>query len=208
MSTYCQMQPFSQFDASWNIDCLPLNRSWGLRLQFLDKSSDVKIEKFRKKLFLPMKGVQSGYNFDKCLETNSGNIAKEIYHIATSSTIVQLSIFSNLFHKRFKKKPYLESLLETLQWYYIAMEEYPNQYHLFSAVENLYCVRCSWCHQPVTSANYIDNTFMKAAICAPLGARAYPWILSKYFLTVRPCVRPSIRPSVPLQISVGCVYFV
>jgi hypothetical protein len=26
---------------------------------------------------------------------------------------------------------------------------------------------------------------------APLGARAYPWILSKYFQPVRPCKRPS-----------------
>ncbi len=39
---------------------------------------------------------------------------------------------------------------------------------------------------------------------APLGARAYPWILSKYFLCVCACV----RVSVPLQISAGCVYFV
>ena len=54
------------------------------------------------------------------------------------------------------------------------------------------------------------------AIHAPLGARAYPWILSEYFLSVRPsvhpCVRPSmracVRASVPLQISVECVYFV
>ncbi len=51
---------------------------------------------------------------------------------------------------------------------------------------------------------------------APLGARAYPLILSKYFLficlSVRPSMRPSmrgcVRASVPLQISVGCVYFV
>jgi hypothetical protein len=108
-----------------------------------------------------MKGVQSGYNFDKCLETNSGKIAKEIYCIATSSTIVPWSIFSNLSHKRFKKKPYLESTLEVLQQYYIAIIEYP-KYHLFSGDENLYCVRCSRCHQPVTSANYIDFTLMKA----------------------------------------------
>jgi hypothetical protein len=29
---------------------------------------------------------------------------------------------------------------------------------------------------------------------APLGARAYPWILSKYFVCVHPSVRASIRP--------------
>ncbi len=128
----------------------------------LDKSSDVKIETFLKKVFLPKKGIQSGYNFDKCLETNSCDIVKETYCNATSSTIVPLSTFSNLFHKRFKKKPYLESTLKILQRYYIAMEEYPNQYHLFSGDENLYCLRCSRCHQPVTFADYIDFTLMKA----------------------------------------------
>ncbi len=51
-------------------------------------------------------------------------------------------------------------------------------------------------------------SFSKRRIRAPLGARAYPWILSKYFLTVRASVRPSVCASVPLQISVGCVYFV
>ncbi len=39
------------------------------------------------------------------------------------------------------------------------------------------------------------------SVRAPLGVRAYPWILSKYF-------RPSVCPSAPLHISVGCVYFV
>ncbi len=41
-------------------------------------------------------------------------------------------------------------------------------------------------------------------LSAPLGARAYPWILSKYFPSVHPCM----RPPVPLQISIGCVYCV
>ncbi len=31
-------------------------------------------------------------------------------------------------------------------------------------------------------------------IRAPLGARAYPWIMSKYFLCVRACVRPCLCP--------------
>jgi hypothetical protein len=130
---------------------------------------------FPKKLFLPKKGVQSGYNFDKCLETNSGNIAKEIYCIATSSTSAQLSIFTYLFHKRFKKKPYLESMLEILQQYYIPMEGYHNQYHLFSGDENLCCMRCSRCHQPVTSADYIDYTLMKAPV-----AMLHHWGLARH----------------------------
>ncbi len=44
------------------------------------------------------------------------------------------------------------------------------------------------------------NLYWSCWIHAPLGARAYPWILSKYF--------PCVCASVPLQISVGGVYCV
>ncbi len=47
---------------------------------------------------------------------------------------------------------------------------------------------------------YMFSLKSPSNIHAPLGARAYPWILSKYF--------PSVCVSVPLQISAGCVYCV
>ena len=77
--------------------------------------------------------------------------------------------------KCFKKKTYLKCTLEILQQYYIAMEEHPNQYHLFSGDENLYCVRCSRCHQPVTFVDYIDFTLMKAPI-----AMLHHWGLARH----------------------------
>jgi hypothetical protein len=55
-------------------------------------------------------------------------------------------------------------MLEILQQYCIAMEEYPNQCHLFLGDEILSCVRCSRCHQPVAYVDYIDFTLMKAPI--------------------------------------------
>ena len=46
----------------------------------------------------------------------------------------------------------------------------------------------------------------KKPIRAPLGARAYPWILSKYFLCVRACVRPCVCP--PTDKSRVCIFCV
>jgi hypothetical protein len=42
----------------------------------------------------------------------------------------------------------------------------------------------------------------------PKEQELIPEYMSKYFPSVRPSVRPCVRESVPLQISVGCVYFV
>ncbi len=48
-----------------------------------------------------------------------------------------------------------------------------------------------------TDRHYLFN--IAEEIHAPLGARAYPIILSKYFLSVRPSVRPSVRACVRLS---------
>ncbi len=50
--------------------------------------------------------------------------------------------------------------------------------------------RIDW--EIVAVAHYTPNII--DLIRAPLGARAYPWILSKYFLCVRACVRPCMCP--------------
>ncbi len=43
-------------------------------------------------------------------------------------------------------------------------------------------------------------------IRASLGARVYPWILSKYFLCVRACVRPCVcRPTDKRRVCIFCV---
>jgi hypothetical protein len=47
--------------------------------------------------------------------------------------------------------------------------------------------------QKLTIRIELANDFFswKSVARAPLGARAYSWILSKYFPSIRPCVRPS-----------------
>jgi len=62
--------------------------------------------------------------------------------------------------------------------------------------------------QSTRTEQWYSSAKQSQGIRAPHGARAYPWILSKYFPSVRLFVRASVRASVPLQISVGCVYYV
>jgi hypothetical protein len=45
----------------------------------------------------------------------------EIVAIALSATQIPLSIFTNLFHKRFEKHSMLESALKILQQFYVQM---------------------------------------------------------------------------------------
>ena len=52
------------------------------------------------------------------------------------------------------------------------------------------------CHTAAGGQNLITTVITLTFIRAPHGARAYPWILSKYFPSVSPCVRASVRPSV------------
>ncbi len=55
----------------------------------------------------------------------------EIVAITLSATQITLSIFTNLFHKRFKKHSMWESTLEILQQFYIQMEIEPDDFHFF-----------------------------------------------------------------------------
>jgi hypothetical protein len=61
----------------------------------------------------------------------------EIVAIASSATQIPLSIFTNLFEKRFEKHSMLESTLEILQQFYIQMEIEPDVFHLFPGYSSL-----------------------------------------------------------------------
>jgi hypothetical protein len=52
-------------------------------------------------------------------EKSKHHLINEIGDIALSATQIPLSIFTNLFHKRFEKHSMLESMLEILQQFYI-----------------------------------------------------------------------------------------
>ncbi len=52
----------------------------------------------------------------------------------------------------------------------------------------------------------ISAPFRWNAIPAPLGARVYPWILSKYFLCIRACIHPCVCP--PKDKRTVCIFCV
>jgi hypothetical protein len=62
----------------------------------------------------------------------------EVADIYLSATQILLSIFTNLFHKRFEKHSMLESTLEILQQFYIQMETEPHDFLLFPGDSSLY----------------------------------------------------------------------
>ncbi len=63
----------------------------------------------------------------------------------------------------------------------------------FTVVSSVFCLLTA-----VVPSSVPNDCFrcLDSLIPAPLGARAYPWILSKYFLSVRPSVHLSVCPSV------------
>jgi hypothetical protein len=66
------------------------------------------------------------------------SLVDQIVAIALSATQIPLSIFKNLFHKRFQKHSMLESTLEILQQFYIQMETEPHDFLLFLGDFSLY----------------------------------------------------------------------
>jgi hypothetical protein len=88
-------------------------------------------------------------------EKNKHQFIKEIGDIAFFATQIPLSIFNNLFHKRFKKHSMLESMLEILQQFYIQMETEPDEFAVFFGDLSTHTLRCIRCGQPVSLAGSI-----------------------------------------------------
>jgi hypothetical protein len=99
----------------------------------------------------------------------------EIVAIPLSATQIPLSIFTNLFHKRFEKHSMLESTLEILQQFYIQMEIESDDFHLFPGDSSLFNLRCVRCCKPVTVAGSIGRTLLHAPT-----AMLYHWDMIQF----------------------------
>ncbi len=86
----------------------------------------------------------------------------KIIDISLDATQIPLSIFTNLFHKRFEKHSLLESMLEILQQFYIQMETELHDFLLFPGDYSLCTLRCMRCGQPVTLYGSIGQTLLHA----------------------------------------------
>ena len=95
----------------------------------LDARSARLIEEFLKNTFRSLTmGTEKGYFFDEVIETNADSVVSSIFVIAKEATKIPLAIFTDLFHHRFKRKPYLESTLELLQQFYIKLADHSNHF--------------------------------------------------------------------------------
>jgi hypothetical protein len=113
-----------------------------------------------------MTAMQRISYFDQifCTTKKDGN---EIFSFlegqAREATIVPFPVFLNLFHQRFNRHRFLESTLEILQQFYIAMEKCDEQYRLFPGDQYQYSVKCMRCHKCVSSTTLgIGETLLNA----------------------------------------------
>jgi hypothetical protein len=115
-------------------------------------------------------GLSETANKDKVFDQHVWNkkskhcLINEIVDIALSATQIPLSIFTNLFHKRFEKHSMLESTLEILQQFYIQIEIEPYDFLLFPGDSSLCSLRCMRCPQPVTLYGSIGQTLLHAPL--------------------------------------------
>jgi len=124
----------------------------------VDARSTQKIEYFMNKIFQKLtKGTEKGYYFDQFIEHNTKLAVSSICKIAEEATKIPLSIFTDLFHNRFKKKNYLESTLELLQQVYIKIAERSKTYKIWVGDQHKYCLHCSRCNRAITNPDVIDG---------------------------------------------------
>jgi hypothetical protein len=112
-----------------------------------------KLDHYLSRLFEGLSETENkGKIFDQHLlnEQSKDHFTAEIACIALFATQIPLSIFSNLFHKRFEKHTMMESILEILQQFYIQVETQSAEFHLFVRDLSTYTLWCKRCGQCVT----------------------------------------------------------
>ncbi len=72
--------------------------------------------------------------FDQFLATRTKPVSEMFSFLAekaNKATVLPFLIFTNVFHQRFPKHRFLESMLELLQQFYIAIKEHVDTYKMF-----------------------------------------------------------------------------
>jgi hypothetical protein len=103
-----------------------------------------------------MSRSQRPSNFDQFVATRTKPVSEVFSFLAKKAikaTVLSLLIFTNLFHQRFPKHRFLESMLKLLQQFYIAIEECVDNYKMFLGNQYLLSIKCMKCHYCVSSKN-------------------------------------------------------
>jgi len=131
----------------------------------VDASSTCLIDEFVNKIFRSLtKRTEKGYFFDAFIEQNADFTVSSICVIVKEATKIPLSIFTDLFHNRFKKKNYLGSTLELLQQFYIKLADHSKTFKIWVGDLHKYCLHCTRCHCAITIPDYIECIMEMAPI--------------------------------------------
>ncbi len=107
-----------------------------------------------------------GEAFDEHMEKPEPRkaIIAKVRESALSVTIIHLSLFTNLFVKKFPKHEYLESTHELMQQVYIKMKTEPSCSWLFPGGLSIYSLKCIRCRQSITAPGSIGETLHRAPV--------------------------------------------
>jgi hypothetical protein len=107
-----------------------------------------------------------GDTFDKFMKNPESKelFGAKVKEIALSATMIPLSLFTNLFVKKFPKHEYLESTHELMQQVYIEMRTEPGQFCLFLGDLSIYSLKCIRCCRSITSPGSIGEILYHAPI--------------------------------------------
>ncbi len=139
------------------------------------------------------KTTSLGNTFDKFMKNPESKelFGAKVKKIALSATIIPLSLFTNLFTKKFPKHAYLESTHELMQQVYIKMETEPGQFCLFPGDLSIYSLKCIRCCRSITSPESIGETLYHAPIA----------MLNHWNMIVRKDTTVDDIASIPLDIA-------
>ena len=114
----------------------------------LNPATKTKLNEYVSTIFRGMsKATTQGKNFEEYTEKPESRklfIAK-VKEIALSATIIPLSLFTNLFVKKFPKHEYLESTHEWMEQVYIKMKTEPGCFGLFPGDLLIFSLKCIHC---------------------------------------------------------------
>ena len=110
--------------------------------------------------------MKRGNTFDKYTEKPESRklFIHEVRETALSATIIPLSLFTNLFIKKFPKHEYLESTHELMQQVYIKMKTEPSCFCLFPGDLSIYSLKIIHCHQSIIAPGSMNETLYHTPI--------------------------------------------
>jgi hypothetical protein len=112
------------------------------------------------------KSTTLGDIFDEYMKNQESRklFGAKVKEIAMSATIIPLSLFTNLFVKKFPRHAYLESTHELMQQVYIKMKTEPGHCWLFPGDLSIYSLKCICCRRSITAPGSIGETLYHAPI--------------------------------------------